>query len=55
MRSAATLLTTKAIVRGGTRVTILPMQVAAAELSIGVLRAIPLREASFERSIGRAG
>jgi LysR family transcriptional regulator of abg operon len=46
------LLTTKAIVRGGTRVTILPMQVAAAELSIGVLRAIPLREASFERSIG---
>jgi hypothetical protein len=28
------------------------MQVAAAELSIGVLRAIPLREASFERSIG---
>lgn len=46
------LLTTKAIVRGSTRVTILPMQVSAAELSIGVLRAIALEEASFERSIG---
>ncbi|MDE1914845.1 MAG: LysR family transcriptional regulator [Sphingomonadales bacterium] len=46
------LLTTKAIVRSSTRVTILPMQVSAAELSIGVLRAIALEEASFERSIG---
>ncbi|WP_206241164.1 LysR family transcriptional regulator [Novosphingobium terrae] len=46
------LLTTKAIVRGGTRVTILPRQVAAAELSIGVLRAIAVEEAGFERSIG---
>lgn len=46
------LLTTKAIVRTSTRVTILPMQVAAAELSIGVLRAISVEEASFERSIG---
>lgn len=46
------LLTTKAIVRGSTRVTILPMQVAAAELSIGVLRAISIAEAGFERSIG---
>lgn len=46
------LLTTKAIVRGGSRVTILPMQVAAAELSIGVLRAIGLEEARFSRSIG---
>jgi LysR family hydrogen peroxide-inducible transcriptional activator len=46
------LLTTKAIVRSGARATILPMQVAAAELSIGVLRAITLREAVFPRSIG---
>ncbi len=46
------LLTTKAIVRGSERVTILPMQVAAAELSIGVLRAISISEAGFERSIG---
>jgi|SRR5579863_7838733 len=46
------LLTTKAIVRGGNRVTILPVQVAAAELSIGVLRAVAVEEASFDRSIG---
>lgn len=46
------LLTTKAIVRGGSRVTILPMQVAAAELSIGVLRAVTLTEARFSRSVG---
>lgn len=46
------LLTTKAIVRGGSYATILPMQVAAAELSIGVLRAITIREALFPRSIG---
>jgi LysR family transcriptional regulator, regulator of abg operon len=46
------LLTTKAIVRTSTRVTILPMQVTAAELSIGVLRAIAVEEAGFERSIG---
>lgn len=46
------LLTTKAIVRGSSRATILPMQVAAAELSIGVLRAIAIREAVFHRSIG---
>jgi DNA-binding transcriptional LysR family regulator len=46
------LLTTKAMVRGSQRVTILPRQVAAAELSIGVLRAITLEEASFHRSIG---
>lgn len=46
------LLTTKAIVRGSSRATILPMQVAAAELSIGVLRAIAIREAMFPRSIG---
>ncbi|PBN43336.1 LysR family transcriptional regulator [Sphingobium sp. D43FB] len=46
------LLTTKAIVRGSQRVTILPMQVASAELSIGVLRAITIEEAEFSRSIG---
>ncbi|MDI1295172.1 MAG: LysR family transcriptional regulator [bacterium] len=46
------LLTTKAIVRGSDRVTILPMQVAAAELSIGVLRAVAIQEAAFPRSIG---
>jgi LysR family transcriptional regulator, regulator of abg operon len=46
------LLTTKAIVRGGARVTILPRQVAAAELSIGVLRAIGIADAGFERSVG---
>ncbi|MCE7798051.1 LysR family transcriptional regulator [Sphingobium sufflavum] len=46
------LLTTKAIVRGSGRVTILPMQVASAELSIGVLRAIAIKEAGFQRSIG---
>ncbi|MGW8202442.1 LysR family transcriptional regulator [Sphingomonas bisphenolicum] len=46
------LLTTKAMVRGSQRVTILPMQVASAELSIGVLRAITIEEAAFPRSIG---
>lgn len=46
------LLTTKAIVRGSSRVTILPMKVASAELSIGVLRAIAIKEAGFQRSIG---
>jgi molybdate transport repressor ModE-like protein len=46
------LLATKAIVRGGTRMTILPMKVIAAELSIGVLRAITIREAVFPRNVG---
>jgi len=46
------LLSTKAIVRGGLRVTILPREVASAELSIGVLRAITLDEAEFARSVG---
>ncbi|MBV2150467.1 LysR family transcriptional regulator [Sphingobium sp. AS12] len=46
------LLTTKALVRGSRRVTILPMQVASAELTIGVLRAIPIEEAQFPRAIG---
>lgn len=46
------LLTTKAIVRHSDRVTVLPRTVAAAELSIGVLRAIAIAEATFERSVG---
>lgn len=46
------LLTTKAIVRTGRRVTILPRAVVAAELSIGVLRAIPLGGTEFGRSVG---
>lgn len=46
------LLTTKAIVRLGERITVLPRQVAASELSIGVLRAVTLREAVFQRNIG---
>lgn len=46
------LLTTKAIVRGSSRVTVLPRGVVAAELSIGVLRAIAIREAAFDRRIG---
>ena len=46
------LLTTKAILRDTTRVTILPMRVAASELSMGVLRAVRIEEAGFERSIG---
>ena len=46
------LLTTKAIVRSGARVTILPREVASAELSTGVLRAILLEEAGFARCVG---
>lgn len=46
------LLTTKALVRDCGRVTILPMRVAASELSMGVLRALPIAEAVFERSVG---
>lgn len=46
------LLTTKAIVRDTDRVTVLPQTVASAELSIGVLRAVVIEEAAFERSVG---
>jgi LysR family transcriptional regulator of abg operon len=46
------LLTTKAIVRSTDYVTILPRQVAAAELSIGVLRAVEIQGASFLRTVG---
>ena len=46
------LLTTKSIVRNSARVTILPRQVAAAELSIGVLRAIRIPEVTMNRVVG---
>jgi len=46
------LLTTKAIVRDGQRVTILPIRVAASELAAGTLRAIPIAEAAADRSVG---
>lgn len=46
------LLTTKAIVRTSNRVTILPRHVVEAELSVGVLRAIELRDVTFQRRIG---
>jgi hypothetical protein len=46
------LLTTKAIVSGSTRVTVLPRGVVAGELEMDVLRAIRLREASFDRRVG---
>lgn len=46
------LLTTKALVRSSRHVTILPRKVAAAELSIGVLRAITLVDATFQRTVG---
>ena len=46
------LLTTKAVVRGSTRVTVLPRGVVEGELEMGVLRAIRLREASFDRRVG---
>ena len=46
------LLTTKAIVRMTNRVTILPRHVVDAELSVGILRAIELRDVTFQRRIG---
>jgi DNA-binding transcriptional LysR family regulator len=46
------LLTTKAIVRDSDRVTILPHRVVAAEVGMGVLRAIPIVDAGFTRKIG---
>lgn len=46
------LLTTKAIVGGGTYVTILPDDVVAAECASGTLRAIELIDAPVNRSIG---
>ena len=46
------LLTTKAIVRNWDYVTILPRGVAAAELSIGVLRAVHIDGVGFRRTVG---
>lgn len=46
------LLTSMAIVRRGPRVTVLPRGVAAAELSMGVLRAIPIIDAQINRNVG---
>jgi LysR family transcriptional regulator of abg operon len=46
------LLTSKAIVQEGGRVTMLPRGVVAAELSIGVLRAIPISDAAVVRNVG---
>lgn len=46
------LLTSKAIVQSSARVTLLPRGVVAAELAIGVLRAIPLSDAAVTRNIG---
>lgn len=46
------LLTSKAIVRRSARVTVLPRGVVSAELSMGVLRAIPITDAGINRSIG---
>ena len=46
------LLTSKAIVQGSARVTLLPQGVVAAELAIGVLRAIPLSDAAVTRNVG---
>lgn len=46
------LLTSKAIVRKGSRVTVLPRGVVEAELAMGLLRAIPISGVSITRSIG---
>lgn len=46
------LLTSKAIVRRSARVTVLPRGVVAAELSMGVLRALPIDCAEITRNIG---
>lgn len=46
------LLTTKAIVRTGPRVTILPREVAAAEIDAGVLRAVEITDARLSRNVG---
>lgn len=46
------LLTTKAIVRNSDYVTILPREVAAAELSVGVLRAVRILGVGFGRTVG---
>jgi len=46
------LLTTKSIVRDTDYVTILPREVVKTELEAGILRAIDIRNLSFERKVG---
>lgn len=46
------LLTIKAIVRTGPRVTILPREVAAAEIDAGVLRAVEISNGALSRNVG---
>lgn len=46
------LLTTKEIVRSTNYVTVLPREVAMAEVSIGALRSVRIREARVERKVG---
>ena len=46
------ILTTKALVRDGKFVTILPRRVASSELANGTLRAIRIRESTFTRDVG---
>ena len=46
------LLTSKAIVRGGKRVAVLPRGVVAAELAHGEMRALPITDAEIIRTIG---
>ncbi|GAB1265285.1 LysR family transcriptional regulator [Aurantivibrio infirmus] len=46
------LLTTKSIVRHTEYITVLPKQVAMPELESGSLRAIRIREATFQRKVG---
>lgn len=46
------LLTSKEIVRRSERVTVLPRGVVAAELSMGLLRALPIEGAEITRNIG---
>lgn len=46
------LLTSKEIVRRSARVTVLPRGVVAAELSMGLLRALPIEGAEITRNIG---
>lgn len=46
------LLTSKEIVRRSERVTVLPRGVVAAELSMGLLRALPIEGAQITRNIG---
>jgi DNA-binding transcriptional LysR family regulator len=46
------LLTTKEIVRRTNYVTILPKGVTGAEVAVGTLRSIPIKEALIERRVG---